>query len=49
MQDWREFGGKNVPRGTLLWNDNQQIVVCVEKLFLEKLMHSLITYLASGF
>jgi hypothetical protein len=35
-QNRREFGGKSVPRGTLMWNGNQQVLVCVEKLFLEK-------------
>jgi hypothetical protein len=37
MQEGWEFGKKSVPRGTLMWNDNQQTVVCVEKLFLEKI------------
>src|SRR5215469_5361847 len=47
MQEGREFGGKNVPRGTLLWNGNQQTLVCVEKLFLEKISKRTITSLAS--
>jgi hypothetical protein len=37
VQDWREFDGKSVPRGTLMWNGNSQSLVCVEKIFLEKI------------
>ena len=37
VQDWREVGGKSVPRGTLMWNGNSQCLVCVEKIFLEKI------------
>jgi len=32
-QEWRGFGGKNIPRGTFLWNENPQKLVYVEKIF----------------
>jgi hypothetical protein len=47
-QEGREFGGNNVPRGTLLWNGNQQTLVCVEKILLEKDPAWIITCLSSG-
>ncbi|HXB91509.1 MAG TPA: hypothetical protein VNU72_04435 [Puia sp.] len=33
MQKGWAFEDKNVPRGTLLWNGNQQKLVCVENYF----------------
>jgi hypothetical protein len=33
VQEWRGFQEKNVPRGTLLWNGNQQYLVYVENYF----------------
>jgi hypothetical protein len=48
MQEGREFGGKNVPRGTLMWNGNSQVLVYVEKTFLEIFLKLAITSLASG-
>jgi hypothetical protein len=33
MQEGWTFGKKNVPRGTLMWNDNQQNLVSVENFF----------------